>query len=504
MKKEKLLENIVYEENHTTIANLPEECLIEIFKFLPIADRARIERVSKTWQILAKQSWHKVKEFNIDPKFLGLKPFGIRHKYKVLYESNFREILKRCGNYLIKIDLSSYRYSVCLLSAVAEYCYNIQSIKCYRPSETGILKLAKNCTHISEFICSEIRQSCEDAVAALFSVNKNFQTLKIFSEYLTGNCLLNLPLEEMISIDVNGKILKAFNIFKKTKKLSVFKSKFKGENLIKNLAIHCSNLTILKLYYYTESGDDIVNNLDFMLSKLFKNNQNLKSLDLENFYNFTGECLLSLNKNKIEEICLSNIDKIHGIYFVNSLPYFVKLHKIYLCSIGIFGDCDKSIRDSISLCSNLKELTVMVIQNYLYDDFKESIISLKNIESLKFYMNQSLLNNSLFPSIGCTLLKLKYLDIKCCTDLTDNDLDCISNLSNLEELNISSNGNVTGSTLVKFSKLKKLHCSYCNSLESDNLISFMRCAINLEFLNVSDCMKIETSAINAAIEITKK
>ena len=45
-----------------TFQKLPKEILMHIFELLPIADRIRIERVSKSWQEAAKVSWRNLKE----------------------------------------------------------------------------------------------------------------------------------------------------------------------------------------------------------------------------------------------------------------------------------------------------------------------------------------------------------------------------------------------------------------------------------------------------------
>ena len=137
------------QEVRVSIEKLPEECLLEIFEFLPIADRFRIKRVSRKFKEAAtRQSWNKIKELSIDSKFLGLKPYGITHKYAKINYFNLQEILKKCGKYLTKVDLSFYKK--CLLSLVAEYCPNIKSIKCCKPTITGIRKLTENCRNIVE------------------------------------------------------------------------------------------------------------------------------------------------------------------------------------------------------------------------------------------------------------------------------------------------------------------------------------------------------------------
>ena len=61
---------------------------------------------------------------------------------------------------------------------------------------------------------------------------------------------------------------------------------------------------------------------------------------------------------------------------------------------------------------------------------------------------------------------------------------------------------ITGSCLVSFSNLKELDCRGCENLSDDNLIRFLRCANNLQLLNLEGCNKITNSVIEFAIEIT--
>ena len=190
---------------------------------------------------------------------------------------------------------------------------------------------------------------------------------------------------------------------------------------------------------------------------------------------------------------------------INSLPYFVKLHEIYF--FILFGNnCTDEIFKSISLCSNLKSIALREVQDYSSDNLIKSVSLSKNIEFIKFSSREKgVLTENLFSFISSTLLKLKSLDISYSGEgITDFDIESLSNLPNLEELNIGYNNRITGSVLVKLPNLKKLHCYYCNDLEDDSLISFLRCAANLELLDICDRKKIRTSVINVAIEITKK
>ena len=484
-----------FEEN-PIIEKLPQDCLILIFNNLPPADRTRIERVNTKFQEAAKLSWSNLKELSIDPVFLGLKPFGVKHEYDLVREISLRKILRRCGRYLKKIDLS-YMYK-CLLSVVSKYCLNIESIKCFSASENGIRKLRDKCKQICELII-EGRVQNEDTLGELFSESRNLRVLDVQNYYVSGKCLLKLPLEEMIVLRLPGCETPILSeTIRKTKQLSEFSAFIRSSSIISDLASSCSNLTVIDL---SRNDKFIFENLDLHFSLLFKNNRNLKSFKLYAF-DLTGECFLSLNKNSIEEIFLEQVD-IKGVYLIKCLPQFVKLHTLYLDGYFYENNTSDQVFESIGLCSKLKNLTLSDFDASSYDSLKKAFSLSKNIESLKIKsVFQKTFEVGLLSFIGSSLLNLKYLSIDY-REMTDKDLESICDLPNLEELSIKELQEITGSVLVKFFKLKKLHCKYCN-LETDNIISFMRYAKNLELLDIRYCEKLGNSVINAAIEITKK
>ena len=92
------------------------------------------------------------------------------------------------------------------------------------------------------------------------------------------------------------------NVIKKSNNLINFKYETADINVFTTLANYCTNLTELDLTLGHIFGID---NIDSSLFKIFRNNGNLKSIKLENFDTFTGECFLSLNKNIIEEMELN-------------------------------------------------------------------------------------------------------------------------------------------------------------------------------------------------------
>ena len=140
-KRRKIMdvENLLTKEDfqESPIQKLDLDSLILIFQKLPIADLARIERVSKSWQEMAKLSWSSIKKLTLTPKFLGLRPVGTRHAYKDITSAAFEKILEKCGKKLVEIDALYIEFDVSPL--IAKHCKNIQSINCFKVSVEGVL-----------------------------------------------------------------------------------------------------------------------------------------------------------------------------------------------------------------------------------------------------------------------------------------------------------------------------------------------------------------------------
>ena len=177
-KKAKIAKNSCDLSSDSTINILDDDSLIEIFTFLPISDRLRIERVSKRWQDLSKNSWSKLEELDLNPEFLGLKLIGSTEKYPEINSDVIEKILKNCGRYLKKIDITSNNLiHGCQLSKVAKYCPKIQSIICTTASVDGIQKVAANCKNISVLqIGKSLSVEFKDALFINFQKVKNAES----------------------------------------------------------------------------------------------------------------------------------------------------------------------------------------------------------------------------------------------------------------------------------------------------------------------------------------
>ena len=166
------------EDSDVPIEKLVDDCLIHIFNLLPVIDRIKVERVCKKWQEIGFQSWSKFKVLNVNPKILGLKPFGTQHQFPTINRCMMENILKRCGCYLEKV-IDKWIPFGCI-SLVAEYCANIRSISTRNKVSYQVLKkISNNCKNITEF--------CSYPIFCKFSEDEFDKIDEVLAELFSNN-----------------------------------------------------------------------------------------------------------------------------------------------------------------------------------------------------------------------------------------------------------------------------------------------------------------------------
>ena len=207
---------------------------------------------------------------------------------------------------------------------VVKYCINIQSITSNIFFAEEINILSNNCENLSELKLDfhlnkkseEIEEKIDEELTKLFYYNAKLRTLVLKNFTGTGDCLLELPWDQMEKINILESLDDISNednvliAIQESTKLNFFKYTYANENIIR--ALECSSYNLIALELHNEF--DRIKKIDTYLSHIFQNNKKLKSIKLRDFRNLTGECLLSLNKNTIEEIELTPIFKLKKKY----------------------------------------------------------------------------------------------------------------------------------------------------------------------------------------------
>ena len=184
----------------------------------------------------------------------------------------------------------------------------------------------------------------------------------------------------------------------------------------------------------------------------------------------------------------------------NSLPTFERLQNLELTDSSDY--CCDHIAKCISLCHSLTKLKIDEVKCYYTEDLLNTVQGLKNLKSLSMNCIEDHFTKNFFDYISYNLLELELLDLNDCYEISDSDLTSIKKLPKLKVLMIDS-VDITGSEIRNLSTLKKLSCSG-HSFKEDNVISLLRCASELEYLDISYNEKMTNTVIDVAIEETKK
>ena len=191
-------------------------------------------------------------------------------------------------------------------------------------------------------------------------------------------------------------------------------------------------------------------------------------------------------------------------YLFESWRHFKKLHTLKLRSFDQSGfEPLASCICSYNCCYNLKKLFIVEVE---LNNNNSTFRFPRKIETLKIVLKSS---SSITGDITWSVSRLEELkDLHISgsyNSITDFGLNSICKLYKLESLDISCNSDITGSEFKRasFNNLKKLICSCCINLEDGGLIRLLKCAKNLEYLNISYCYKITNATIDAAITILK-
>ncbi|KAK0177545.1 hypothetical protein PV328_001586 [Microctonus aethiopoides] len=191
----KIHEFIEPDFNESPIHILNDDCLMEIFLYLPIADRIRTERVCKRWQAVSQESWRAVKSLDLEKNTWGL---SSKIRIRAVDTTTLRKVLIRCGQYLTNLDLSQYPHllSSSTLTIVGKFCPNLQciNIKALELSPSGIYSLMNNCQSINKLTIKSLTGPCEKDLSQLFNVNKKLKYFAVDGDgHISGKCLEYLP-----------------------------------------------------------------------------------------------------------------------------------------------------------------------------------------------------------------------------------------------------------------------------------------------------------------------
>ncbi|XP_044001693.1 uncharacterized protein LOC122847900 [Aphidius gifuensis] len=120
-----------YAKDVLTIERVNDDCLAEIFMYLPACERPKIALVCKQWKrVLDYYSWFNVKKLELtywryhkDSNFLTKNYPTIDRQFSFL-----KSLLNKCGRYLTKLDLTAYNHCN-IVPVINESCPNLVELR---------------------------------------------------------------------------------------------------------------------------------------------------------------------------------------------------------------------------------------------------------------------------------------------------------------------------------------------------------------------------------------
>ncbi|XP_044001519.1 uncharacterized protein LOC122847732 [Aphidius gifuensis] len=177
----------------------------------------------------------------------------------------------------------------------------------------------------------------------------------------------------------------------------------------------------------------------------------------------------------------------------------------------LMGDFSLLTEESIiAISNNCKKLKRLEIDECMINDDESypcpsALNELSKLQYLEhLHLGTTLdLEDSAIIAIANNCKNLKSLGIRGCMDLTETGLVALTNLENLEKLDVSFLNKITDSFLIKLKGLKELNCSFCQELTNAGINQFIKNNPDLELLDVR-CINNLTSDLVIAADCATK
>ncbi|XP_044014126.1 uncharacterized protein LOC122856515 [Aphidius gifuensis] len=129
-------DNDVHDNDHSyakdpmIIERVNDDCMAEIFMYVPACERPKIALVCKKWRRVLDNSWFNVKKLELTHWEYDENPHFLKRNYPTIdgQFSFLKSLLHKCGRFLRELDLSVYAHCN-ILPVINEYCPNLVKLR---------------------------------------------------------------------------------------------------------------------------------------------------------------------------------------------------------------------------------------------------------------------------------------------------------------------------------------------------------------------------------------
>ncbi|XP_044000959.1 uncharacterized protein LOC122847388 [Aphidius gifuensis] len=532
------------DKDQRVVINLLDcDSLAKIFMLLPIPERIDMEEVCAKWKEACQLAWYDIKKYKCESSI------GRSYDNRLLTQSYLEKILLRCGIYLKELSFSDACNSN-IMPFVGDHCKNLTSLEC----EFNVDSLTHNADHFVQaftqlnklkFIKIILEHESQDQTVNLLEIINSFpkemneihllrkflsiykltvsMTLKKFKNLqkmtLRGLFLDDIILQEiaekttLVYLDIRlYEIAEGFCLFNKLVNLEYIDltmgrttsicivTKNLYTKVINTIFCACKKLKHLDIPY----GLYDVNKIP---SKNWINFQNLEYLGF--YCNITPDLANTIVKycKNLKHLRIHNPHRIMNDTALKKLTELENLECLLL--VGDVKITEESIIAISNNCKKLKRLEMphFIIVPSIVGDPLSSPSVLDELSKLQYleHLNLSIAKNiedSTVIAITNNCKNLKSLDIGGCTAVTETALVALTNLENLQKLNIGFL-DISDSFIIKLKGLKKLNCLDCKKLTDAGIIQLIKNNPDLEDIGLSYVDNITINTVIAANQATK-
>ncbi|XP_044014153.1 F-box/LRR-repeat protein 12-like [Aphidius gifuensis] len=323
-----------YAKDVLTMERVNDDCLAEIFMYLPVCERPKIALVCKQWKRALDYSWSNVKKLELTHWEYDEYPHFLKRIYPTI-DRQFRflkSLLFKCGRYLTKLDLAAYSHCN-IVPVINESCPNLLELRirieyiddaildnaftrllklkvlkiifqCFKTLDTSIpVTLIKSLLNVADTLtelnlsnwsgCMEDNTNFPEETTSVVSQLKVLETLHIgginFPQSLIGLILTNSQIK--VSLDeykYRQNKLTSQEIYKRVEKLNINNSRV-TDDFLYNVANVMRELQTLLIYstLITDAGIVAISKMTY-----------LRNLDCLGFNNVTDSSI-KLLKNMV-------------------------------------------------------------------------------------------------------------------------------------------------------------------------------------------------------------
>ncbi|XP_062437641.1 F-box and leucine-rich repeat protein 13 isoform X3 [Rhea pennata] len=458
-------EDLTYKSVKCKRSNLPEEALLQIFRYVNLVDLARCAQVSQTWMLLTQNSslWS---DINFS---------SVKHKVQDKIVVN---ILQKWRPYVFRLNLRGcYSLHWPSFKSISE-CKNLQDLnlsECQGLNDDSMRLISEGCPSLLY-----LNLSYTDITnGTLRLLSRSFPNLQYLSlahcrkftdkglQYLGSGkgChkLIYLDLSGCIQISVDG---------------------------FRNIANGCSRIQDLLI-------NDMPTLTDRCIQALAEKCQQIMSVVFLDSPHLSDTTVRALAECKLVKVSIEGNNRITDLSFKLMSKYCPYIRHIHM------ADCQKITDAGLKMIAPLKYILVLNLADCIRvgDGGIKPFVEGSSGATLRELnlTNCIQVTDASVAKIAQRCRNLTYLNLRYCENVTDAGIEALGNMPSLISIDISgtSVSDMGLRALGCSGKIKELSISECQNISDTGIQEFCQDTKHLEYCHVSYCPQLTDETVKA-------